>query len=169
MMKVIYFSRKGENFVDGKIEQLDKGNTELLAEKINEKINGELIEIVPINDYPNNYNETVELTEKEKNEGSLPVYETNPIDFSTEETILIGFPNWHGTMPNIVKHFLSQNDLKGIRIYPFCTHEGSGFGISLNELKQLCPDSKIEIGLPVRGSRVNKSDKAIINWLNQIV
>lgn len=169
MMKVIYFSRKGENFVDGKIEQLDKGNTELLAEKINTKINGELIEIIPINDYPNNYNETVKLTENEKNEGCLPAYKTNPIDFSKDEIILIGFPNWHGTMPNIVKHFLSQNDLKGIRIYPFCTHEGSGFGISLNELKQLCPDSKIEIGLPVRGSRVNKSDKAIINWLNQII
>lgn len=167
MIKIIYFSKKGENFVDGQIQQLETGNTEMLAQKINREIKGELVEIMPITDYPNDYYQTISISEKEKNENLLPEYQTNPIEFSMSQIIFVGFPNWHGSMPNVVKHFLSQQDLSNVTIYPFCTHEGSGFGTSLIELNQICSDSIIETGLPVRGSRVKKADKAIKNWLSE--
>ena len=32
---VIYYSRKGENYVNGKIKNIDKGNTEYIAEFVN--------------------------------------------------------------------------------------------------------------------------------------
>ena len=67
----------------------------------------------------------------------------------------------------IIASFLEDNDFSNKTIYPFCTHEGSAFGNSMTDLKKLCPNSIIKQGLPVRGSRVNKSDKAIDSWLNQ--
>lgn len=41
-------------------------------------------------------------------------------------------------------------------------------GSSVEELKQLCPTAIIEAGLPIRGSRVDRADTAIKNWLTTI-
>lgn len=41
-----------------------------------------------------------------------------------------------GTMPMAVFTFLEQFDWSGKKIYPFVTHEGSGFGRSENDLKK---------------------------------
>ena len=42
------------------------------------------------------------------------------------DTVILGYPNWWGTMPMAVHTLLDQYDFSGKRIIPFCTHEGSG-------------------------------------------
>ena len=42
---IIYYSRKGENYVNGNIEKLAKGNTEICAEYIQKAVGGDLFEI----------------------------------------------------------------------------------------------------------------------------
>ena len=42
---IIYYSRKGENYVNGNIEDLSKGNTEICAEYIQKAVGGDLFEI----------------------------------------------------------------------------------------------------------------------------
>lgn len=39
---IVYFSRKGENFVNGQIIYLKKGNTEIIAEMIHELIDSHI-------------------------------------------------------------------------------------------------------------------------------
>ena len=39
---VIYYSRKGENYVNGKIKNIDKGNTEYIAEFLKEDLGADL-------------------------------------------------------------------------------------------------------------------------------
>ena len=39
---IIYYSRKGENYVNGRIENLKKGNTEICAEYIQKAVGGDL-------------------------------------------------------------------------------------------------------------------------------
>ena len=39
-------------------------------------------------------------------------------------------------------------------IKPFCSHEGSGFGRSIEDIKRLCPNSKIEKGIDIHGSTI---------------
>ncbi|KIS02568.1 NADPH-dependent FMN reductase family protein [Paucilactobacillus wasatchensis] len=51
-------------------------------------------------------------------------------------------------------------------IYPVCTHEGSRFGDSLNELSEIAQGASIERGLAVRGVCAYDTDQAIKNWLN---
>ena len=41
---IIYYSRKGENYVNGSIVDLKKGNTEICAEFIQKAVGGELFE-----------------------------------------------------------------------------------------------------------------------------
>ena len=45
---VIYYSRKGENYVNGSIKKLEKGNTERIAEFIQKHTDADLFEIETI-------------------------------------------------------------------------------------------------------------------------
>lgn len=166
MIAIIYFSRSGENFVNGEVKDLGTGNTKILAKKISERIGGLLIEIIPKTNYPNSYYETLKVVEMEKKNKHIPKYTNIKVDLSDVEAIFIGYPNWFGSMPSIVKKFLEELNLTGKMIYPFCTHEGSGFGNSLCELKKCCRGATIFDGLPVRGSKVTNADNAINNWLS---
>ena len=68
-------------------------------------------------------------------------------------------------MPMAVFTFLDAFDFSGKTILPICTNEGSGMGISENDIRKLCPNSKVEKGLSLIGSEVENSDKEIENWL----
>lgn len=69
-------------------------------------------------------------------------------------------------MPMAVFTFLESHDFFGKTILPFCTHEGSGMGHSESDIKAVCPGAKIEKGLAITGSKVNKSEKTIEGWLS---
>lgn len=83
------------------------------------------------------------------------------------DTIILGYPNWWGTMPMPVFTFLEQYDLRGKTILPFCTHEGSGMGHSEADIKALCADAKVGKGLAITGNKVNQAKKDIENWLKK--
>lgn len=164
MVKVIYFSREGENLVNGQINIINQGNTKQLAKIIASQLNCDMVEIKPVKDYPISYLETIDIVEKELRENSKPAYYSvkNPL---YGNHLFIGFPTWCGSMPRIMKHFLEQENVSKKIIYPFCTHEGSGFGRSLYELNKVCPLSSVMPGLAIQGSRVNTSQKSVSNWL----
>ena len=52
---IIYYSRKGENYVNGSIVELKKGNTEICVEFIQKAVGGELFEVETVNEYSENY------------------------------------------------------------------------------------------------------------------
>lgn len=167
MAVILYFSRPYENLMDGKKTNLKQGNTKVVAQKIAHSLFKEAVEIIPIKKYPEDYQKTVDQAELEKKMDHRPMYKEFPIQLLKDQTIFLGYPNWWGTFPMVIATFLEAHDFTGKTIYPFCTHEGSGMGNSLNDLQKLCPQTIIEHGLPVRGSRVEKSDVAINNWLQQ--
>jgi len=47
--------------------------------------------------------------------------------------------------------FLSQYNFAGKTIAPFCTNEGSGLGLIIADIKELCPKSIILNGLANQG------------------
>ena len=53
---IIYYSRKGENYVNGGIKNLAKGNTEIVAEYVQKAVGGDLFEIETVKEYPKDYN-----------------------------------------------------------------------------------------------------------------
>ena len=55
---VIYYSRKGENYVNGRIEKLTKGNTEIVAEFIQKAVDADIFEIETKKAYAADYNMT---------------------------------------------------------------------------------------------------------------
>lgn len=52
---IIYYSRKGQNYVNGSIKNLSKGNTELCAEFIQKAVGGDLFEVDTVKAYSDDY------------------------------------------------------------------------------------------------------------------
>ncbi len=69
---VAYFSHKGENYSNGSIVNLDKGNTEIAAEMIAAHKHAELFEIESETGYPFAYRACVEVSKKELSEDARP-------------------------------------------------------------------------------------------------
>ena len=161
---IAYFSRKGNNYVSGDIVNLRKGNTEIVAEKIQELTGGDLFEIETVKQYDQDYTRCTQEAQEELRAKTRPELKTEVENMKDYDVIFIGFPNWWGTMPMAVFTFLESYDLAGKRICPFCTNEGSGMGHSEKDIKDLCPESKLERGLALRGGGVNHAGKEIENW-----
>jgi hypothetical protein len=66
-----------------------------------------------------------------------------------------------------VATFLSSYDLSGKTIVPFMTHEGSGMGRTVSDIKKLCPKSTVTEGLAIRGSHVKESKGNVMKWLRE--
>lgn len=141
------------------------GNTRELANQIHERVGGDVFELVPVDPYPADYDAVVAQAKREQNSGYRPVLKTRIDSIGSYNVILIGHPIWWGTLPPPVVTFLSEYNVSGKTIVPFCTHEGSGFGHSIADVSRLCPRSTIMDGLAVRGSDVRKAQNKVSAWL----
>ena len=161
-----YFSRGGQNYSNGKLVELKVGNTKAAAEILAGLAGAELFEILPKREYPLAYRECTELARKELLANSRPEL-TGTVDVSEYDVLLLGYPNWCGTMPMAVWTFLDGQELSGKTILPFCTNEGSGMGSSERDLKRLCPGADIRPGLAIHGSAVPQARAAMEKWLEK--
>ena len=144
------------------------GNTLKVVGFIQECTNGELVRILPVRDYPQAYDQCVELAKEELQARAFPEITTvvNPADYTT---LFLGYPNWWGTLPRPVCTFLKTFDFAGKTIAPFCTHGGGGLADSVDEIRALCPRAKILKGLAVRGRNAASSKEAVQDWLQSLV
>ncbi len=144
------------------------GNTREIANQIHTRVSGDIFEIVAVNPYPSDYDEAVEQARKELKEEYRPELKTKVENMESYDVVFVGYPIWWGTVPRPVASFLSEYDFSGKIIIPFCTHEGSGLGRSVEDITELCPQSAILDGLAVRGSGVRKAQNEVSGWLREI-
>ena len=164
---VTYFSHAGENYNVGVIEE---GNTAKLAKVIAEQTGADLYEIVPVVDYPQSYDECLEVATAEQREGARPEYVGDVENWDQYDTIFIGYPIWWGEIPNIVYTFMENHDFVGKTVIPFNTHEGSGQSHSQRDIENTLPDATVLHGLAVRGATAQNdpdaTTKAVSDWLS---
>jgi flavodoxin len=165
---IAYFSRRGNNYVDGKIVNLLIGNTEVIAKKLQGMTGSNVFRIDTISSYPDGYTETTEVAQEEKKRNARPELTGKVGDMESCQVIYLGYPNWWGTMPMAVFTFLDAYGFSGKTIIPFCTHEGSGMGSSERDIKRLCPNARVLPGLAIRGGSVGKADKDLLDWLRRL-
>ncbi|HAM63603.1 MAG: flavodoxin [Firmicutes bacterium GWF2_51_9] len=165
---IAYYSRRGNNYVNGSIQNLAVGNTEIIARKIQAITQGELFHIESVTGYPDGYKETTEVAKKEFRANVRPELVQHLSGSEAYEVIFLGFPNWWGTMPMPVFTFLEEFDTSRKIIIPFCTHEGSGLGNSTRDIKKVCPKASVVNEIDFYGSRVNESNDAVKAWITRI-
>jgi flavodoxin len=165
---IAYFSRKGNNYVGGSIVNLPIGNTEVIAKKIQKLTGSDTFEIKTIKSYPEDYTETTNVAKEELSNNFRPELTEIVDDMDSYDVIYIGYPNWYGTMPMAVFTFLESYDFSGKTIIPYCTHEGSGLGQSVRDIKKLCPNSRVLDGLAIKGGSVNRNQNDVSAWLHKL-
>jgi flavodoxin len=164
---IAYFSRRGNNYVNGSIVDLPIGNTEIIAKMIQEMTGGDLFHIEPVKTYPADYTETTEVAQEELRAKARPALTRHIETIDSYTTIFLGYPNWWGTMPMPVFTFLEEYDLAAKTIAPFCTHEGSGLGHSVADLRKACLTSTVLDGLAIRGGEVQQAKGTVSAWLHE--
>ena len=161
---IVYYSRKGENYWSGSIKNLEKGNTEIVAEMIQKAVGGDLFEVDTVKPYAADYNTCTKEAQSELRANARPELKKYMDSLDKYDTVFVGYPNWWGTMPMAMFTFLEHYDFSGKKILTFCTNEGSGMGSSERDLKKICTGAIVERGLSVRGCEAAKSKKKVSDW-----
>ena len=141
------------------------GNTRALAGLIRQQAGGDLLEIIPVEPYPEDYDAVVAQAKKELSSGYRPALSTKVDNIKDYDVILVGSPNWWNTVAPPVMTFLSEHDLSEKAVFPFITHEGTGLGQSAKDIARLCPDATVVNGLAVRGGKVTSAQREVTEWL----
>ncbi|WP_058738374.1 flavodoxin [Methanobrevibacter millerae] len=162
---VVYFSRTGENYNVGNVEV---GNTAMVASYIKDYLKADSFEIIPVNKYPDKYQECLDQTTKEKNENARPEIQNKITNFDQYDTIFVGYPIWWGNLPMIMHTFFESYDFNGKKVIPFNTHEGSGDAGTYSTVQKDLPKANVTTdGLALDGKTARSDDgkQKTIDWL----
>ena len=162
---VVFYSRADENYFGGELRYLSTGNTEKIAKMVAEIRGADLFQIEQKMPYAADYNTCIEEAKKDLKENIRPELVNTLERIDGYDEIYIGFPNYWGTMPMAVFTFLEQFDWSGKTIHPFVTHEGSGFGKSMDDLEKVCRGAVFTKGLAISGSSVDHARAKVEGWV----
>lgn len=143
---IAYFSRAGENYFGGKIKSVEVGNTEICAKELKKAIEADLFKIEMKEPYSDNYKKCVAQAMKDMTIKRRPELKKLPESIEPYDTIVLGYPNYCGSMPQAVTTFLTAFDFTGKKILPFCTNEGSGMGPERRRDQEALSDGGSERG-----------------------
>lgn len=145
------------------------GNMEYMALTIQDAIGGDLFRIETKEAYPLDHEPLVDQAAEEQDENARPELATHIENPEQYDTILLGYPNWWGDMPQPLFTFLEEYDFSGKTIIPFNSHGGSGFSNTIEEIKELQPDANIsDEGLSISRDKVADSVQDVTDWAKSL-
>ena len=161
---IIYYSRTGENYWNGGIKNIDKGNTEIVAECIQKAVGADLFRVETVKTYATDYYACIEYAKAELKSDARPELKKYLDDISEYDNIIIAGPCWWGTYPMAIFSELDRLNFTGKKVFPVMTHEGSGLAGSSSALKKHCKGAVVGNGLAIHGADAAKSESAVAAW-----
>ena len=144
------------------------GTTKQIAEYASEILSADVYEIVPAEPYTKEdlayY--TNSRADREQNDPlTRPEISGSVENMEQYDTILLGYPIWHGQAPKIISTFLESYDFSGKTIIPFCTSHSSGIGSSDTSLHALAENAG---WLDGRRFSAGTSREEVQTWLDSL-
>lgn len=147
------------------------GNTRMIANKIKDKLDCDILEIETVIPYSNDYDKVVNDEQNGEVSNHLPEIKKFDIDLDLYDTIILGVPVWWYRPCPAIRTFLTQNNLDGKTIIPFATNAG-WLGRTFNEIKKLCPNSNIKNEMNIvfesYSDKLKTDESEIDNWIDKI-
>ena len=122
-----------------------------MAEMLAEKLGADLFMIETVEEYPESYDEMLEVATAQREADERPELKAMPENLEKYDTIFLGYPIWWGGLPMPIYTFLESGDFSGKTIYPFNTHGGSGVAGTDKEIAEIVPDAEVMDGFAVLG------------------
>ncbi len=161
---VIYYSRKGQNYVNGDLKNLNKGNTEIVAEYIQQAVGADLFEVDTKVPYSADYMTCIDEAKKEMQQKARPELKAMLSDISDYDNIVIAGPCWWGTYPMAIFTQLEALDFTGKNVFALMTHEGSGQAGSERDVRKFCKGANVGKSLAVHGGSVSSAKNEVTSW-----
>lgn len=111
-------------------------HTRMIAKRISKELNCDIVELLPVTPYSNNYDEVVEDEQNQEGSNHIPEIKPITVDLAKYDEIILGTPVWWYRSAPVVRAFLERYDLSGKIIKPFATNAG-WLGKTLKEIKTL--------------------------------
>ena len=162
---IVFFSHAGENYAVGNIKV---GNTKLVADEIQKVTGGDEFEIVAEKNYNIPYASLTKLAREEQERNEKPAFKGEVKDIDQYSTVFIGGPVWWGTYPQVMFSFFDKYNLNGKTIIPFTTHEGSGLGNVVEDLKKLYPNSTFKEAFSIYGHETRNDLSKVNKWMKSL-
>ena len=157
---IIYYSRADENYSVGYI---DKGNTEYIAEYVQEFTDADMFKVEPLVPYAKDYQTCIK--EAKERIGNAPIKESIK-DISEYEVIYIMTPIYWGTYAPEVETAIKDLDFTGKTIRVVTTHEGSGLANVVGDIKKICKGANVlDDAIAIVGSQAKESKSKIESWI----
>ena len=166
---IIYYSRKGQNYWNGSVKDLAKGNTEIVAEFIQKAVGGDLFKIETVKTYAADYYECIEDAQQELRAQARPELKRYLESIEAYDNVFVCGPCWWGTFPMAMFTQLEKLDWAGKTVFAVMTHEGSGLGSCERDLKRICAGAAFGKGLAVHGADASKSEDVVSSWARKMV
>lgn len=162
---IVFFSHAGENYGVGNVKV---GNTKLVADEIQKLTGGDEFEIVAEKNYDMPYEPLTQLAKEEQEKGEKPAFKGKVKNIDEYQTVFIGGPVWWGTYPQVMFTFFDKYDLNGKTIIPFTTHEGSGLGNVVEDLKHIYPKATFKEAFSIYGHEARKDMSKVDEWVKHL-
>ncbi len=147
------------------------GNTKMIANKIRENLNCDILEIKTVIPYSEDYDAVVKDEQNSEASNRLPKIQDTDIDLSKYDEIILGTPVWWYRPAPAIRTFLNRNDLSGKTIKPFATNAG-WLGKTFKEIRTLCPNSEIYEGMNIvfesYSDKLVTKEQDIENWIKTL-
>ena len=120
------------------------GTTKQIAEYAADILNADIYEIVPEDPYTDedlDYYSGGRADQEQDDPAARPAISGSVRNIEQYDTVLLGYPIWHGQAPRIINTFLESYNFDGKTIVPFCTSHSSGIGSSAANLHSLATNA----------------------------
>ena len=144
------------------------GNTEQVAQIIQQETGGDLFEIAPATAYTDDYNELLDIAQQEQSDNARPELAGQVENWEQYDTIFVGYPNWWSDAPMAVYTFLESYDWDGKTLVPFNTSASGGFGRSLSGLEESAPGASILDGISFTERNLGDAQSEVAAWLDEL-
>ena len=142
------------------------GNTQYMAQVIQETTGADIFRIEPVTPYPTDHSTLVSLASQEQSGSARPAIQGRVNNMDDYDVIFVGYPIWWSDMPMIMYTYCEQYDLSGKTVIPFSTHGGSSFAGTPTTIQRLEPEAKMLDGLTISRNNIQDARQQIVDWVN---
>jgi flavodoxin len=146
------------------------GNCGLIAEKIKETLNADLLELKSEDNKKRKGLVKYIWGGRQVLSRATPSLKPYTINIEQYDLVIIGGPVWAGSPVPALNTFLGQTRIRGKKIALFCCHAGSK-GKIFEKIKGMLPENtflgEIDFVTPLKGDR-RETEKKLSGWLDTI-
>lgn len=146
------------------------GNTQYVANLIQEQTKADVFRIEPVKQYnTSNHQELINDAQEEQRQNARPEIKEKINNFDDYDTIFIGYPIWWSDLPQILYTFLESYDFSGKNVYLFSTNGGSGLAGTVSTITSKLSSAKVNSNaFKLNRNSMEQAPTEVEKWLKEI-